>query len=204
MKKQQRERIIKRHHHSVWMHGYSPQALYWENRDVQNIRFDVLFECGVKSGDSVLDVGCGFADLYHYMLAKGISTEYTGIDLSPDMIEVAQTKSSDITLFEGDLFDFDPPDKSVDWVMLSGALNEPLQDEGEYLRRIIPRLFRTCKKGLAFNLLNDDFAWPDKDRYILQAYKPDEVMRQLGQLSNKTLLRTDYLDVDASYFIWRE
>ena len=126
MKKEQRERIIKRHHHSVWMHGHSPQALYWANKEVQEIRFDVLLGCGVSNGDSVLDVGCGFADLYDYMKMNGITTQYTGIDLSPDMINAAKERLPHLTFFQGDLFDLDPPEKSYDWVLLSGALNEPL------------------------------------------------------------------------------
>jgi len=29
-------------------------------------------------------------------------------------------------------------------------------------------------------------------------------MAQLNLLSDQTMLRTDYLDVDASYFVWRD
>ncbi len=204
MKADQRERIIKRHHHSIWMHGQCPQALYWENREVQEIRFEVLLGCGVKTGDSVLDVGCGFADLYHYMRDKGIAVDYTGIDLSPDMIEIANRRAPALSLFQGDLLDFNPPEKSYDWVLLSGALNEPLQDEGAYLRAMLPRLYSTCRKGLAFNLLNDDYEWTERERYTLQACKPDEIMAQLNTLSPHAMVRIDYLDVDASYFVWRD
>jgi hypothetical protein len=35
MKPDQRERIIKHHFHSIWFYGHSPQALYWENRQVR-------------------------------------------------------------------------------------------------------------------------------------------------------------------------
>jgi len=92
MKKTQRERIIKRHRHSVWMHGHSPQALYWGNAQVQQLRFDVLLGCGVSEGDSVLDVDCGFADLYDYMKSKGLDVNYTGIDLPPAMIDGAKQR----------------------------------------------------------------------------------------------------------------
>jgi len=206
LKEKQRQRIIKRHHHSIWMHGHTPQALYWENSAVQEIRFDVLLACGVASGDSVLDVGCGFADLYYYMKRAGIAVDYTGIDFSSDMIEAAESRAlslPSLQLSQGDLFDFDPPQKSYDWVLLSGALNEPLEDNGVYLQAMLPRLYSTCRKGLAFNLLNDDYAWTERERYMLQAYKPADIMAQLNALSRHTELRVDYLDVDASYFAWR-
>ncbi|MDH5258037.1 MAG: class I SAM-dependent methyltransferase [Gammaproteobacteria bacterium] len=204
LKKEQRERIIKRHHHSIWMHGKSPQALYWENSEVQQLRFDVLLGCGVSEGDSVLDVGCGFADLYRHMQNNGIDVDYTGLDLSPDMIDKAKEITPTLKLVQGDLFDFDPPEQGYDWVLLSGALNEPLQDEGRYLSVMIPRLYACCKKGLAFNLLNADHNWPARDLYMLQPYKPGEVLAQLNALSPYVTHRTDYMEVDASYFIWRD
>jgi SAM-dependent methyltransferase len=204
MKEEQRQRIIKRHSHSIWLYGHGPQALYWESREVQELRFEVLLECGIESGDSVLDVGCGFADLYHYIRGKGLAVDYTGIDLSPDMIEAARGRSPELTLFQGDLFDFDPPPQGYDWVLLSGALNEPLQDDGAYVRVMLPRLFTACRKGLALNLLNGDYAWSEQQGYSLQAYPPAEIVAHLNTLSPYTRLRTDYLEVDASYFAWRE
>ena len=204
MKDDQRKRIIDRHRHSVWMYGPTVQALYIESIEAQEIRFDVLLDCGIKNGDTVLDVGCGFADFYRYMCAKGLEIDYTGIDLSPDMIESAKARSPDLKLYQGDLFDFDPPEKSYDWVFLSGALNEPLKDDGEYVRSMLPRLYSACRKGLAFNLLNDEFPWEPRQRHTLEAYVPQEIISQLNKLSSRTMLRTDYLDNDASYFVWRE
>lgn len=204
MKKNQRERIIKRHAHSIVMYGHSPEALFWGSREVQELRFDVLLNCGIRSGDSVLDVGCGFADLYHYMRNLGLDVEYTGIDLSPDMIEAAAGRSPELTLFQGELFDFDPPQQSYDWVILSGAMNEPLKDDGAYVREMLPRLYACCCKGLAFNLLNGDYPWTEREQYTLQAYKPDMIMQEIDKLSAYTGVRTDYLETDASFFVWRD
>jgi len=204
MKADQRKRIIARHRHSIWLHGCSPQALYWENQQVQELRFEVLLDCGLAAGDSVLDVGCGFGDLYYYLKARELEVDYTGIDLSPDMIEAAQARTPQAQWAVGDLFDFDPKPQAYDWVMLSGALNEPLQDSGEYLQAILPRLYQTCRKGLALNLLNADYAWAPGQLYTLQPYCPDDVMALLSTLSPYTRLRLDYLPLDASYFIWRD
>jgi len=204
MKDDQRQRIIKRHAHSIWMHGYKPQALYWENSEVQQLRFQVLLECGVQSGDSVLDVGCGFGDLYRYMVEQGIETDYTGIDLSPDMIEAAKAQAPQLCFAQGDLFDFDPAPQSVDWVLLSGALNEPLKDDGAYLHQIIPRLYATCRKGVAFNLLNGDYPWTAQQLYTLQPYPPREVLGQLQALCPNVRQRNDYLEIDVTFYAWRD
>lgn len=204
MKEDQRERIIKRHSHSIWMYGHTPHALYLENREVQEVRYKVLLDCGIQEGDSVLDVGCGFADFYRYMKARELHVNYTGIDISPDMIEAAQAKELDLKFSAGDLFDFDPATKSYDWVLLSGSLNEPLKDNGDYVRAMIPRLYESCRKGLAFNLLDANYDWSEQQLYSLQPYLPSEVMKQLETLSKYTQLRTNYLDNDATYYAWRE
>lgn len=204
MKKNQRERIIKRHAHSIHMYGHSPQALYWGSREVQELRFEVLLGCGVKSGDSVLDVGCGFADLYHYMGHLGLDVDYSGLDLSPDMIEAAAARSPELKLFQGELFDLNPPEQSYDWVILSGAMNEPLKDDGIYVKEMLPRLYATCRKGLAFNLLNGDYPWTEREQYTLQAYKPDMILKEITKLTPYNRCRTDYLETDASFFLWRD
>jgi len=204
MKNSQRERIIKLHHHSIWLYGHNHRALYWESREEQLLRFEVLLGCGVKSGDSVLDVGCGFADLYHYMCGKKLDVDYTGIDLSPDMIAAAKGRAPELKLLQGDLFDVDLPEKSYDWVFLSGALNEQLNDDGAYVRAMLPRLYSSCRKGLVFNLLSDEYEWSEQALYSLQPYNPVEIMELLNRFSALTHCRADYMDVDVSYFVWKE
>jgi hypothetical protein len=108
-----------------------------------------------------------------------------------------------LALFAGDIFDFNPAAQEYDWVLLSGALNEPLHDNGEYLRRCLPRLYASARKGLAFNLLNANYPWPKKDLYHLQPWSPDEILQQLKKLSDHLHYREDYLDNDVSYFVWR-
>lgn len=52
----------------------------WNSRNSQIIRMKILSEI-VESGNSVLDVGCGMGKFHGYLLEKGISHRYTGIDL---------------------------------------------------------------------------------------------------------------------------
>lgn len=203
MHTRQRQRIIARHKSSLYQYGIDPRTLYWQNAEVQTLRFNMLLQCGIQNGDSVLDVGCGLTDLKHYMDLQGLQVAYTGIDLSPDLLQAAQQRDSSLQLFAGDIFDFNPDEQAYDWVLLSGALNEPLGDNGEYLRRCLPRLYSSAAKGLAFNLLNANYPWPEKDLYHLQPWKPEEILQQLEKLSDHLHYREDYLENDVSYFVWR-
>ena len=200
MKKEQRKRIVDRHRDSLTRHGYHPNALYWSNREIQEIRFRVLAEIGIQSGDSVLDVGCGFADFKSWMAEQGRDIVYTGVDLSPDLMRVAREKHPHATLVCGELFDCDFAAGSFDWVVLSGALNEQLFDDGAYAHRMITAMFDLCHKGLAFNLLDARHL----KAHDLQSFKPEEILNYCRQLSPNVKVIDNYLDNDFTIYMKRK
>lgn len=198
----QRQRIVNKHRDSLTRHGHSPHALYWSSREIQEKRFEVLAEVGIASGESVLDVGCGFGDLYHWLAVHGVQVNMTGVDLSPDLLARGRQLYPDMDFLCGELFDFDWPEQSFDWVVLSGALNGQLGDEGAYARRVIRRMFELCRKGVAFNLLNAQheglmFA------YDLALFDPDEVLVFCQQITPDCTCRADYLANDFTIYMRR-
>ena len=199
MKKEQRKRIVDRHRDSLKRHGYHPNALYWSSREIQEVRFRVLAEIGIKSGDSVLDVGCGFADFKSWMKGQGRDICYTGVDLSPDLIRVAREKHPDAVLHCGELSDFDFASASFDWVVLSGALNEQLHDDGVYAHKIISSMFELCRVGLAFNLLDAR----SLKAHDLRSFESDEIVSYCSKLSPHIKVIDGYLDNDFTVYIYR-
>ena len=67
-------------------HGQGITTLSSGTEDRREIRFRVLSEVGIRDGDSLLDVGCGFADYYAYLKAQGIAASYSGIDLVGELV----------------------------------------------------------------------------------------------------------------------
>ena len=199
MKKEQRKRIVDRHRDSLKRYGYHPNALYWSSREIQEIRFTVLAEIGIESGESILDVGCGFGDFKSWFKKQRGALNYTGIDLSPDLLTEARKRHPDAQFLEGDLFDMSFAGQSFDWVVLSGALNEPLHDEGSYAYQMIARMFELCRRGVAFNLLDArHLRAPD-----LQSHQPEEVLSYCRSLSPDCTLRDDYLKNDFTIYMRR-
>ena len=197
MKKEQRKRIVDRHRDSLTRHGYHPNALYWSGQDIQEVRFRVLADIGIESGDSVLDVGCGFGDFKSWIKGQAKDISYTGIDLSPDLIHLAREKHPDTELYCGELADFDFASESFDWVVLSGALNEQLFDDGVYAYRMISSMFELCRKGLAFNLLDAR----QLKAHDLQSFYPEEIMNYCSGLDSNTELVDNYLDNDFTVYM---
>ena len=71
-------------------------------RNEETIRL-ILGEAGVKEGVRVLDVACGTGVLIPDYLARGAAS-VTGIDLSPEMVRIAQAKfvQENVKIFCGD------------------------------------------------------------------------------------------------------
>ncbi|MDQ6998022.1 MAG: class I SAM-dependent methyltransferase [Mariprofundus sp.] len=199
MKKEQRKRIVDRHRDSLTRYGHHANALYWSSREIQETRFRVLSEIGIETGDSLLDVGCGFADFKSWIEEQGRAVAFTGIDLSPDLIRVAKEKHPDAKLLCGELFDFHFEAQSFDWVILSGAMNEQLHDQGEYARKMIASMFALCGKGLAFNMLDARTL----KAHDLQSVEPQEMLEYCQSLCADVQLRDDYLPNDFTIYMRR-
>ena len=197
MKPDQRKRIVDRHRDSLTRHGYSSHALYWSSSEIQEIRFKALADIGIGASDSVLDVGCGFADFKKWFEKRSGRIDYAGIDLSPDLLREAQNRHLDARLFEGDLFDMDFDEQSFDWVILSGALNENLHDEGAYAYRMIVRMFELCRNGIAFNLLDARHL----KAHDLQSHLPETVLSYCRSICEDCELTDDYLKNDFTIYM---
>ncbi len=202
MTPEQRQRIQDRHRDALLRYGWHPNALYWRTLSVQETRFAVLAEVGLQAGDSLLDVGCGFGDLAVFLRARGYDIDYTGIDLSAELIAAGRERYPGITLYEGDLFDVDPAPQSFDVLMLSGALNEGLDDGGAYARRVIERLYQSCRRAVAFNLLDARNDWV-ASRPDLQSFEPQAMLAFCETLAARCELREGYLDNDFTIFLYR-
>lgn len=80
---------------------------YLENTFTANTQAEVDFimaELGAKPGDSILDIGCGTGR--HSLELAGRGLHMTGIDQSPDMLEVARSMACErklvVTFIQGD------------------------------------------------------------------------------------------------------
>ena len=76
----------------VLLHGEDIRSLDWGGRSSQSQRFKVLYDVGINLESSVLDVGCGHGDFYGYLIRKGFCGNYSGVDLTPEMIVIAKNK----------------------------------------------------------------------------------------------------------------
>lgn len=79
-------------------------APWWDADMVRNedIIATILNYGGIREGIDVLDVACGTGVLFPDYLKRGVSS-VTGIDISPEMAKIAQSKFPEVSVICGDV-----------------------------------------------------------------------------------------------------
>lgn len=189
------------------------KILGWESRQAQYARFAAFLKNVDLEGKSLLDVGCGLGDLYHF-LTTGFnkSVKYVGIDISEKMIQIAKSqldilKKNGVVLPEGnlstvqfvnaDIFSKDEficRDKSFDWLYSSGIFNLNLGNNLEFLENAFNRFSKIAKEGFCCSMLN--VRSKDKESPYFY-YSPEEVFTLAKKNGAKdVLIVDDYLEND--------
>ncbi len=138
--------------------GPIPQGVDWNGEASQNLRFEQLMRLldPHDKNISLLDFGCGYGALFDYLTQHNLIANYTGFDISQDMIKTAihihQTSPASWTSKESELSHYD-------YVVASGVFNvmeNTLREEWEkYIFKTLSNINSLSIKGFAFNLLTE-------------------------------------------------
>ena len=182
-------------------YGENYRTLNWGSSKSQKKRFKVLAEVGLKSGDSVLDVGCGLSDLYIWLKENIPGIIYEGIDLTPAMIEISQKRFPKIKFTEGTIDNFKDSNKNFDYIISSGIFvyrkNSPIQ----YMKETIKKMYYLSKKGVAFNSLSTLSSTKVSSEFYAD---PSEIFKFCKDLTNRVVLRHDYHDSDFTIYMYKD
>jgi SAM-dependent methyltransferase len=174
-------------------HGDSPAAVQYSDRETQRLRFKYLVEMGIPKEATVLDFGCGTADLASYLEEEhDFRGKYVGYDICPDMITTAQNKFSKHRFENRNIF-ASPPNEKFDYILISGVFNNAVEfgDNTEFMRDTLRLLTPLSNCGLAFNALSTYVDYFDPG---LVYFDPAEVLSFCKrELAARVTLRHDYL-----------
>ncbi|MGE4169552.1 MAG: trans-aconitate 2-methyltransferase [Candidatus Margulisiibacteriota bacterium] len=180
--------------------GASHKALGWSSAYTQELRFFVLSLLGNWEGESVLDVGCGLGDFYAYLVKNELRFTYEGIDISPNMIALAQKTQPKADFKVLDILDSDFY-KHYDYVVASGAFTVRVNDQYAYLKQNMQKMYLLSKKAMAFNCLSNRAEQQDQD--LLFYYDPVRVLEMAFELSPYVEIRHHYLPNDFTVFVYK-
>lgn len=174
------------------------EILDWESMEAQHSRFAVLSEYVPLSGKSLLDVGCGLADLYAFLTEHGIRTKYTGIDILSQMASAAIERFPEIEIIHGDAFS-EPElfsSRVFDVVFSSGIFNLNLGNNIEFLENAIRIFSDLSSQYIVFNLLSER-SDDKEEKYHYYSIRDVENVIKKFSFSNVKIVE-DYLLNDLS------
>lgn len=192
-----RNRIQRYHRTMISRHGLeSTYALGWRHETDQVVRFETLARIANLNGHTVLDAGCGYADLYPFLKQRypGLAG-YTGIEQIPELLAKAKNRFPQLDIKQGDFIRNDLP--VCDYVFASGSLN---YDTGEkdYIFLAIKTLYQASRIGLGFNLLRKLLG-----KGALMAYDPAVILAYCQSLCPNVVFIDGYADEDFTMFMYR-
>jgi len=181
-------------------HGAGFGSLLWASPQTQAARFDAIGRLAPLHGKSVLDVGCGRADLLDFLLDRGVRpADYVGIEAVEELAAAAEARRrpmKGVRIVRAD-FVRQPLRLFVgaDVVVFSGSLNT-IEDDAFYTT--VRRGFEACAEALVFNFLcNSYLAGADYLRWRRAA----DVIAFASQLSPDVRSLDDYLHGDLTVAI---
>ncbi|MSQ14678.1 MAG: class I SAM-dependent methyltransferase [Dehalococcoidia bacterium] len=183
-------------------YGVDYRSLHWNSARSQLVRFDVLKDIGLDPGCSVLDIGCGLGDLYGYLKEKNGAFTYAGYDISTKMVETARERFPEACFIVRDILEEKCAPESFDYVVASGTFNVKISGHDSFLRDMICAMYRACKKGVGFNLLERmDYDWYSSDRFYTASL--DETVAFCSTISPRSEVKTGYLTGDFTVFVYK-
>jgi len=173
--------------------------LDWSSAEAQRIRFDILLQAasqrlGNPTGISLLDVGCGLADLAVYLDERNVPMRYVGVDITWAILEEARRRHPARTLLQADVFLHSPfPARSFDVAFCSGIFNLRLGNNQEFAANAVRRL-----GGLVSGLVVANFLHVrSRHQYPHCFYfDPDMICRAVDDVARDVEVIDDYLEND--------
>lgn len=168
------------------MHGDTHHSAQYSSRESQEARYAILAQVADLSGQDVLDWGCGSGHFATWLNNINCHCHYTGVDIVPELLLLGQQKHPDHRF--GMLSDFDG--ETFDWIIVSGVFNNRVEDNLSFFQHSISRIWRLCRKGIAFNLMS---SWVDYEDPDLWYTRPEDIFVYMKSLTPFVVIRNDYI-----------
>ena len=204
MENEDRQNYIRRYEGRLKQFGYSPETLGWGKHGRQEVRFSVLAEYALwNPSASVLDVGCGFADLYDFLKVRGWDGLYTGLDIVPGLLEEARHRRPLLDLREADIIAVADSLPQYDVVVASGVFNARLiaGDNRAHISETLHAMYGRARHYVAVDFLS---TFVDFQKEGAWHTDPSWALNLAHGFTRRVLLRHDYMPYEFAVFVFRD
>ena len=171
-------------------YGRDIKTVGWGSEEDQRLRFEVLFRGLDPKGKTILDLGCGLADLVPFLTAiTGGDFTYIGVDIAAKLINEAKTvhEAKGREFYVGDIFSVAVPE--VDISIVSGALSFKTEGIEAYAYETMEKMFSLSREAACLNFMSK---YADFELEKNQHYQPETVFAAAKKITQRVNLFHDY------------
>lgn len=189
--------------------GKHIRTLGWGTEQQQQYRFAQTLAATDFNGKSLLDIGCGFADLNSFVKSQNIALKsYTGWDINPSLVKEATSAFSDddnVSFACQNITELaDNQQPVADIGVMLGLLNFNLKDQAdnyEYSRLCLEKVFNCVGEVLVVDFLSTELT-PDyaKEDFVFY-HNPAKMLEMALSLTPKVVLKHDYEPIPQREFM---
>lgn len=200
------EQIYKHYEACFAKHGDTPKGVDWPDVDDAKKRFKVMLAC-MPNFKSVLDFGCGSAQLLDYLLKErpDDADKYAGVDISQQFIDFCKEKHPDAYFVRQDILLAPDEIPSADLVIANGVFTMKMGLKHEVMMQFFTKMIETLwgktEGGLAFNVMSKQVDWERDDLFHLSL---DTLASFLcRRITRNFVIRNDYGLYEYTTYVYR-
>jgi len=186
--------------------GLSWKACCYIDEFMQDVYYHSIFKNINKNFNSLLDVGCGQADLVEFLNRNNAKINYKGIDVSEKMIESCKSRFPKKAFQKMSLLELGE-DEKFDVILAVGTFNIKFsnkEDQMEYLKSNIEKMFNMCNKSCSFTLLSRHGYEDLQKQEGLFSYEPWEIIKYCLELTPSVLLDHSSIPVEFIVTLYKD
>lgn len=173
-------------------YGHSPKACDYGRPESQLIKFDVIANMANFENKSILDVGCGFGDFKRHLELKYKNINYSGIDLSDEMVNIARKMDPLIRIKKENIMDMQQGEY-YDYIVANGIFYLLAESQESRMKEMVKKMFEHSREGVIFNSLS---TWADMKESGEFYADPSNTLEWCSKISKKVQLKHDYMGHD--------
>lgn len=183
-------------------HGDTSNGMDWPDGNQNLKRFNVMTELFMKNISELnrpirlLDFACGTSHYYDYLQNLGLNKyiKYTGIDINPEAISIAQEKYPSNSYLCLDILDGTHDIGEFDYVVINGLFTQKIGISDlqmkKFLVSILSEIFPKIIKGIAFNAMSNNVDYKKSGAFHLDLSWISNVITT--KFSRNFVIRHDY------------
>lgn len=153
---------------------------------------------------SVLDVGCGNGELFHYLNFRGFTGRYDGVDINENLLVDGRAQFPAEIFPEVQFRNVDILSQDVeqaDFVVLSGVFNIAVGQDDGFHEAMLVKMFAAARRAVVFNAVSSHVNFRNPQMYYIDPAKLIDFIAR--NLSKKFELRHHFLPHNYTVCIHR-